>query len=64
MAPTPGLGRDLEAVKEKRAVFTDGTLASAIHFMTPLSLEDVLEHLTPQLEAAVEGRAQQRVGAG
>jgi iron complex transport system substrate-binding protein len=51
----------LPAVAEHRSVYTDGTLAGAIYFMTPLSLRYVLEHLTPQLEAAVAGEAPQRV---
>jgi iron complex transport system substrate-binding protein len=46
----------LDAVKNHRAVFTDGTLAGAIYFMTPLSLNYVLERLTPQLADAVVGR--------
>ena len=54
----------LDAVADNRAVYTNGTLAGAIYFMTPLSLDYVLEHLTPQLEKAVAGQAQQRVGAG
>jgi iron complex transport system substrate-binding protein len=51
----------LAAVSERRAVFTDGTLAGAMYFISPLSLRYVLDRLTPQLEAAVEGRAPQRV---
>jgi iron complex transport system substrate-binding protein len=51
----------LDAVAQNRAVFTDGTLAGAMYFMTPLSLEYVLEKLPPQLDAALEGRAPQRV---
>jgi iron complex transport system substrate-binding protein len=46
----------LDAVQGNRAVFTDGTLAGAIYFMTPLSLQYVLERLTPQLADAVVGR--------
>lgn len=53
----------LGAVKDKRSVYTDGTLAGAIYFMTPLSMKYVLEHLTPQLKAAVAGAAPQKVGA-
>jgi iron complex transport system substrate-binding protein len=53
----------LDAVADRRAVFTDGTLAGAIYFMTPLSLEYVLEKLPPMLERAVAGRAPQKVGA-
>ena len=51
----------LAAVSQRRAVYTDGTLAGATYFDTPLSLLYVLDHLTPQLVAAVEGRAPQRV---
>jgi iron complex transport system substrate-binding protein len=51
----------LAAVAQRRAVYTDGTLAGALYFISPLSLPYVLERLTPQLEAAVEGRAPQRV---
>jgi iron complex transport system substrate-binding protein len=51
----------LAAVAEHRAVYTDATLAGALYFISPLSLPYVLERLTPQLEAAVEGRAPQRV---
>jgi iron complex transport system substrate-binding protein len=40
----------LDAVKENRAVYTDGTLAGAIYFDTPLSRAYVLEKLTPMLE--------------
>ena len=56
----PTFGR-LDAVAQNRAVFTDGTLAGAMYFMTPLSLEYVLEKLPPQLDAALEGRAPRRV---
>ena len=49
------------AVADNRAVYTDGTLAGAIYFISPLSLPYVLERLTPQLEAAVAGKAPQRV---
>jgi iron complex transport system substrate-binding protein len=41
--------------------YTDGTLAGALYFISPLSLPYVLERLTPQLEAAVAGKAPQRV---
>ena len=40
---------------------TDGTLAGAMYFISPLSLPYVLERLVPQLEAAVAGKAPQRV---
>ena len=55
---------ELDAVAENRSVYTDGTLAGAIYFMTPPSRDYVLEHLTPQLEKAVAGEAPQKVGAG
>lgn len=47
----------LPAVAEGRSVYTDETLAGAIYFLTPLSLEYVLERLTPLLEQAVAGEA-------
>src|SRR6478735_4275872 len=47
----------LPAVKEYRAVYTDGTLAGAIYFDTPLSRAYVLEKLTPMLEQAASGEA-------
>jgi iron complex transport system substrate-binding protein len=56
----PTFGK-LEAVAEHRSVYTDGTLAGALYFISPLSLPYVLERLTPQLEAAVAGKAPQRV---
>ena len=51
----------LDAVADHRAVFTDGVLAGAIYFMTPLSLQYVLERLPDQLAAAVAGKAPRRV---
>lgn len=48
---------DLPAVKEQRSVYTDATLAGAVYFLTPLSLEYVLEHLPPLLAQAVAGGA-------
>lgn len=51
---------DLPAVKEGRAVYTDGTLAGAIYFMTPLALQYTLDHLTPALEQAVAGKYPRR----
>jgi iron complex transport system substrate-binding protein len=51
----------LPVVAEKRSVYTDGTLAGAIYFTSPLSLPYVLEHLPPQLVDAVAGKAPQRV---
>jgi iron complex transport system substrate-binding protein len=51
----------LGAVRENRSVYTDGTLAGAIYFMTPLSLEYVLDRLTPQLQDAVDGKAPRKI---
>lgn len=47
----------LPAVTENRAVYTDGTLAGALYFLTPLSLEYALDRLTPMLEQASAGKA-------
>jgi iron complex transport system substrate-binding protein len=47
----------LPAVTENRAVYTDGELAGAIYFLTPLSQKYVLEKLLPRLESAVAGEA-------
>jgi iron complex transport system substrate-binding protein len=49
--------KNLKAVREGRAVYTDTILAGAIYFMTPLSLEYTLTHLTPMLAAAAQGKA-------
>jgi iron complex transport system substrate-binding protein len=51
----------LRAVAENRAVYTDGTLAGAIYFMTPLSLEYALDRLAPQLQDAVDGKAPREI---
>jgi len=56
-----GTVSSLDAVANHRAVFTDGTLAGAIYFLTPLSQKYVLEHLVPQLAAAVAGEAPQSI---
>ena len=47
----------LSAVTENRAVYTDGTLAGALYFLTPLSLQYALDRLTPMLEQATAGKA-------
>lgn len=47
----------LSAVQENRAVYTDGTLAGALYFLTPLSLSYALDRLTPMLEQATAGEA-------
>jgi iron complex transport system substrate-binding protein len=52
----------LGAVKENRAVYTDGTVAGALYFITPASLMYALDKLTPQLEAAVKGQSPQKLG--
>lgn len=51
----------LAAVSQHRAVYTDATLAGALYFISPLSLPYVLDRLTPQLEAAVNGSAPRKV---
>lgn len=56
----PTFGK-LPVVSEHRSVYTDGTLAGAIYFMTPLSLPYVLDKLAPQLADAVAGEAPQKV---
>jgi len=48
---------NLSAVSGDQAVYTDEVLAGAIYFDTPLSLQHVLEQLTPQLELATRGEA-------
>jgi iron complex transport system substrate-binding protein len=47
----------LPAVTANRAVYTDGTLAGALYFLTPLSLQYALDRLTPMLEQATAGKA-------
>jgi len=47
----------LASVSENRAVYTDGTLAGALYFMTPLSLDHVVERLPQELARAAAGRA-------
>lgn len=49
------LYRQLAAVRGGNLVFTDGELAGAIYFSSPLSLPYVLDRLVPLLEKAVEG---------
>lgn len=56
-----GTLRDLPAVKEHRAVYTDDILAGAIYFMTPLSQKYVIEHLVPMLAEANQGQSPQQV---
>lgn len=52
-----GTMANLPAVKEHRTVFTDGTLAGAIYFLTPLSQKYVIQHLVPRLVKALEGKS-------
>lgn len=47
----------LPAVAEKRAVYTDETLAGAIYFDTPLARLYVLDRLAPMLDLAAQGEA-------
>jgi len=47
----------LDAVKGKRAVYTDATLSGAMYFMTPLAFDYILERLTPALADAVAGKS-------
>lgn len=54
----------LDAVKENRIVYTDGTTAGAIYFSSPLSLPYVLEQLTPALKTAVAGEGPATIGEG
>jgi iron complex transport system substrate-binding protein len=56
--------RFLDAVSGHRAVFTDPILSGAMYFLTPVSLEYVAEHLTPELARAVAGKAPQRLVGG
>jgi iron complex transport system substrate-binding protein len=54
----------LSSVSENRAVYTDGTLAGAMYFMTPLSLEYVVERLPQELARAAAGRAPRELVGG
>lgn len=54
----------LRAVAGNRAVYTDGTLAGALYFMTPLSLRYVVERLPQELARAAEGRAPRELVGG
>ena len=48
---------NLTPVQEGRSVFTDGTLAGAIYFTSPLSLPYLLDRLPAMLTDAVNGEA-------
>lgn len=52
--------KNIAAVRENRAAYTDATLAGAIYFTTPLSLEYVAANLTPKLAEAASGSAPRR----
>ncbi len=56
--------RGLRAVQGNHAVYTDGTLAGALYFMTPLSLRYVVERLPQELALAAEGRAPRELVGG
>lgn len=56
--------RSLDVVSGNRAVYTDGTLAGATYFMTPLSLRYVVERLPQELARAAAGRAPQQLVGG
>ena len=49
------LFKALDAVKEDRLVYTDGTTAGAIYFSSPLSLPYVLDQLVPALSTTMAG---------
>ncbi|MBE2318897.1 ABC transporter substrate-binding protein [Solirubrobacter sp. CPCC 204708] len=51
----------LEAVRGKRAVYTDATLSGAMYFLTPLAFDYILDKLTPALADAVAGRSPEAV---
>lgn len=55
---------NLAPVEQNRSVYTDGVLAGAIYFTTPLSLPYVVEHLTPLLSVALDGSAPRQIRAG
>ncbi|MBB4660820.1 ABC transporter substrate-binding protein [Conexibacter arvalis] len=59
----PTFGR-LRSVAEHRVVFTDGTLAGAIYFMTPLSLRHVVDRLPQELARAAAGKAPREMVGG
>lgn len=54
-----GTVANLNAVKERRAVYTDETLSGAIYFLTPLSQMYVIDNLVPLLDAAVKRESKQ-----
>lgn len=56
--------RGMRAVAGNHAVYTDGTLAGALYFMTPLSLQYVVERLPQELARAAAGRAPRALVGG
>jgi len=54
----------LDAVKGKRAVYTDPILSGAMYFVTPLSFKYILEKLTPGLKDAVAGKSPETMIGG
>jgi iron complex transport system substrate-binding protein len=54
----------LDAVKGKRAVYTDATLSGAMYFLTPLAFDYILERLTPALADAVAGKSPETMVGG
>jgi iron complex transport system substrate-binding protein len=56
--------RSLDAVAGNHAVYTDGTLAGAMYFMTPLSLRYVVERLPQELARAAAGSAPRALVGG
>src|SRR5690606_9096680 len=52
---------NLAAVEEGRAAYTDGVLAGAIYFTTPLSLPYVLDRLPGLLADALDGGAPREI---
>lgn len=52
----------LDAVKKRRAIYTDATLAGAIYFDTPASLMYTADRLPRLLDRALAGRSPQVVG--
>lgn len=54
----------LDGVAKNRAVYTDATLSGAMYFMTPLSLDYVVEQLPPLLVKALEGKSPREMQPG
>jgi len=54
----------LKAVSGNRSVYTDGDLAGALYFLTPLSQKYALTKLLPQLEKAVAGENPRELSQG